>query len=125
MLAAAACGVLVATAGCGGAEQAPQGPRMVAHRCASASGIATDLTRGPDWAVDVPGDGWTDRQGCLVRLDVIGQYRGPGHCGWEAATIISTGLPVGARASDARRSAIFVRDPTNVFGDAANARSFT
>ncbi len=58
---------------------------------------ATTLTESPNGAGKVPDDGWTGIDGCLVRFDVIGQRHGPDHCGWQAATLISPGVPVGTR----------------------------
>ncbi len=122
------CGVLFVLGGCGGVarEQPVPAPvqRVEARRCVSQPSTPASLTESPDWAGKVPDDGWTDPDGCLVRLDVIGQRQGPAHCGWQAATVISTGVPVATRWGDVQSSTTYVRDPDNVFGDTVTSRGF-
>lgn len=94
------------------------------HRCASAAGTITDLTTPPRLAGRVPTDGWTTRSGCPVRLDVLTQFQGAGHCGWESASTISTAATLGHRANRSRERRYYVRDPLNVYRDEATSRAF-
>ena len=64
--------------------------------CPSEPGSATDL------ASELAGAWlhndfvrWFDESGCEVRVDVIRQLEGPTHCGWESATFITIGTPIG------------------------------
>ena len=59
-----------------------------------------------------------------MRIDVLADRPGPAHCGFEAARVIITGIPIGARYTDETSSATYVRDPGNVFRDAATASAF-
>ncbi len=92
-------------------------------RCDAPEGSVVDVAHEPDWR---QGDDrfWATSDGCLVRIDVIADFPGPAHCGWQSARVIVTGIPVGARYSDDRNSATYVRDPGDVFGDASTAAGF-
>lgn len=87
--------------------------------CPSDPGSTTDLRAEPPMYVR-PGlpewERWTDEAGCEIRLDVISMVAGPDHCGWETATFISTGTPIGAPkprvAGDETRT--FIWDPEQV-----------
>jgi hypothetical protein len=59
-----------------------------------------------------------------VRRDVLVTYQGPDHCGWETAQFLSVGIPLGSRGDRPETSVRYVRDPGNVFNDAATARGF-
>jgi hypothetical protein len=59
-----------------------------------------------------------------VRIDVLADRPGPAHCDYQAARVIITGIPIGARYSNEGNAATYVRDPTNAFGDAATASAF-
>ena len=59
-----------------------------------------------------------------MRIDVLADRPGPAHCGFDAARVIIAGIPIGARYTDETTSATYVRDPGNVFGDAATATAF-
>jgi hypothetical protein len=86
-------------------------------------GAATDVASEPNWRQYAEYRSWTTADGCLVRIDVLGDRPGPAHCGFEAARVIITGIPIGARYAD-EGSATYVRDPGNVFGDPATASAF-
>ena len=54
--------------------------------------------------------------GCLVRIDVIADRRGPDHCEYQSAQVIVTGSPLGARYTNDGDDIEYVRDPNDVFG---------
>lgn len=65
--------------------------------CDAQPGSIVDLDAEPaTWLMYTDYHRWTDADGCEVRVDVIGQYQGPEHCGWEAATFIDVGTPLGS-----------------------------
>lgn len=66
----------------------------------------------------------TANGGCPVRIDVLADRPGPAHCGYQAARVIITGIPVGVRYTDDSNAADYVRDPDNVFDDPAIASAF-
>ncbi len=93
--------------------------------CAARAGAVTDIASEPNWRQYADYRPWTTADGgCLVRIDVLAERPGPAHCGWQAARVITTGLPIGARYTDERNDANYVRDPGNVFGDPATASAF-
>ena len=115
-------------AGCSLA-QAPSTPggqpaAVVPVVCAAPAGAVTDVATEPAWRQYADYRTWSMANGCIIRIDVIGDRPGPEHCGWEAARVIVTGIPVGARATDDRSDANYVRDPHNVFGDQVTASAF-
>jgi hypothetical protein len=108
--------LLVLTAGaCGGVrpERVDDGSP---ERCAGADGSPIDVAHEPEWRFRQYHD-WADRDGCLVRIDVITDRPGPDHCGWEAARVIATGMPIGARFTTDADAIEYVRDPDGVFDD--------
>lgn len=86
-------------------------------------GAATDVASEPNWRQYADYRSWTTADGCLVRIDVLADRPGPAHCGFQAARVITTGIPIGAHYTDVS-SATYVRDPANVFGDAVTASGF-
>jgi hypothetical protein len=87
-------------------------------------GAATDVASEPNWRQYDDYRSWTTADGCLVRIDVLADRPGPAHCGFQAARVIITGLPIGARYTNESTSATYVRDPANVFLDPATASAF-
>ncbi len=83
-----------------------------------------DVANEPDWRELAEYRDWTTTDGCLIRIDVLGDRPGAEHCGFESARAIVTGEPVGARYTDANDDAEYIRDPENVFGDADTAAAF-
>lgn len=87
-----------------------------------AAGSITDLSREPSYASkDL--QRWTTEDGCPVRLDVLMTRTGPAHCGWQAATDILMGVPLGASHSHGPHR-IYVRDPQGVLNDPAITSAF-
>jgi len=84
----------------------------------------TDVATEPDWRGFGEYREWTTADGCLLRIDVLGDRPGPAHCGFESARVIVTGSPVGARYTDASDAAEYIRDPDDVFGDPVIAAAF-
>lgn len=113
--------------GCGGGsdlqEQPAADPRT--YRCASPPGSLTDLAAEPkDWRSVGSGRFWTTANGCLLRMDVVADYDGPDHCGWESARFLVVGQPPGTvfrlsrpdmKVPRAQRAYTYVRDPQGVF----------
>ncbi len=92
----------------------PTGP---VHRCEGPSGSVTDVdTEPPLWRGAAVYRDWTTTEGCLLRIDVVGDRPGPAHCGWQDARVIVTGSPVGAFHTGPGNEQTFVRDPQGVFG---------
>ena len=131
MIAKTALALLIAIAGCGGplppAPESPPGsagatePRV----CAGREGSVVDIATEPQWReFSDYRDWWTADGGCLIRIDVIADRPGPEHCGFDAARVIITGIPVGNRYTNSRDAAEFVRDPNNVQGDANTSAGF-
>jgi len=103
---------------------APVTDTPAAHECDGASGSDIDVVREPNWrryAAYLP---WTDRDGCLVRIDVLAERPGPEHCGWERARVLIMGQPLGSRYSGPANDVEFVRDPDGVFDLSALTAGF-
>lgn len=118
------------TAGCdAGPSPPPAPPASLADAgdyrlCDALAGAITDVASEPSWRQYGDYRPWTTADGCLVRIDVLADRSGPEHCGWQSARVIITGIPIGARYTDDRNDAEYVRDPDNVFGDLATASAF-
>lgn len=92
--------------------------------CDAPDGSVNDVATEPDWRGFGEYREWTTADGCLLRIDVLGDRPGPEHCGFETARVIVTGIPVGERYTDASDDAEYIRDPENVFGDSDIAAAF-
>lgn len=93
-----------------------------ARRCHGSPGSPTDVANEPAWRVAT--SIWRTEEGCLVRVDVISDFQGPTHCGWESAHVIVTGRPVGALYTSPQDGDWYVRDPEGVFRDPALVEGF-
>jgi hypothetical protein len=60
-----------------------------------------------------PGHPWK-RNGIEVPASEIVAAAGPAHCGWESATFLNIGWPLGTRPQTAAGSRQFIRDPNHV-----------
>lgn len=101
------------------------GPTAVGVReCDAPDGSVNDVASEPDWRQFAEYREWTTADGCLLRIDVLADRPGPEHCGFEAARVIITGIPVGARYADESNGAEYIRDPEDVFGDPDTAAAF-
>lgn len=83
--------------------------------CSAEEHSALHVEGEPDWRPYGEYTPWTDVNGCLVRIDVLAERRGPDHCGWEDSRVIITGDPFGTRYTDASTSVEYVRDPNGVY----------
>jgi hypothetical protein len=92
--------------------------------CDAPEGSVNDVATEPDWRGFGEYREWTTEDGCLIRIDILGDRPGPEHCGFESARVIVTGIPVGTRYTDASDDAEYIRDPENVFGDQDIADAF-
>lgn len=70
-----------------------------------------DVAGEPPWRQFADYLPWTDRDGCLVRVDVLAERPGPDHCGWENTRVLISGLPLGVPYTGTADSIEFVRDP--------------
>lgn len=82
---------------------------------------AFDDDMGSSWLLYGDYLRWSDAGGCEVRVDVISQIMGPEHCGWESATFVTIGTPIGARHSTPEAPAdgarTYIWDPEGVVAD--------
>jgi hypothetical protein len=103
--------------------RAPQPGNIASDEECGAPGSISDLSLEPRYTEAQRLERWTTSQGCDVRLDVLMTRRGPEHCGWQRATDILMGDPLGASHMQGP-ARVYVRDPDNVMGDPAVARAF-
>lgn len=73
-------------------------------------GTVADIFRSPD---PYPGKAWT-RGGVEVPPTEIVAAAGPEHCGWQSATFLTLGWPLGTRPQTAAGARQYVRDPRRV-----------
>ena len=62
-----------------------------------------------------PGYEWT-RNGKSVRYEELGASAGPSHCGWQSATILTIGWPLGTVSASAAQARFYIRDPKGIMG---------
>src|SRR5437667_379035 len=114
--------LVLTVGGCTGTPRAPSTPTQPSAALFPVTcGVATDVAGEPDWRRYADYRPWTTADGCLVRIDVLAGRAGPAHCGFEAARVITTGVPIGARYTDESNAVEHGRGPGNVFGDGATA----
>jgi hypothetical protein len=117
----------VAAAGCADTDLRATAANRLAHAsmpCGTPGSITDLALEPPVWRRYATRPYWT-AHGCRVRIDVASAFRGPDHCGFQAATVIVLGDPPGVGSFRRRGSErLYVRDPRNVFGDAATAADF-
>ena len=89
--------------------------------------VATDCV-GDDLDLAYEPRGWRQpenvlwyRNGCVVRIDVITDRRGPEHCGWSSARVIVVGSPLGTPFTNTNDDVEYIRDPAFVLGDGIGA----
>lgn len=92
--------------------------------CSDDPGGQLDVANEPDWRRYANYTPWTDREGCLLRIDVLAERRGPDHCGWAEARVLIAGDPLGSRYTSDTDSVEYVRDPNGVFGVAEFSEGF-
>ncbi len=63
-----------------------------------------------DATPDYPGYPWT-RDGHQVKPEEMGTSAGPAHCGWQSATFLGIGWPVGTLSASAAQLRQYIRDP--------------
>jgi hypothetical protein len=68
-----------------------------------------------------PGYTWT-RDGHPVKPEELGTSAGPAHCGWQSATFLSIGWPVGTLSTSSAQVRQYIRDPRGVVGTALHDR---
>src|SRR2546428_3510553 len=67
-----------------------------------------------------PGYAW-ERNGQKVPPSEIVAAAGPDHCGWQSATFLTIGWPLGTRSETADNARQYVRDPSGVVSQALHA----
>ena len=61
-----------------------------------------------------PGYQWS-RDG-RAATDEVTSISGSSHCGWQSATLLFVGWPLGTRATSSAQTRMYVRDPDRVYG---------
>jgi hypothetical protein len=92
--------------------------------CSDGSGGRLDVANEPDGRRYAEYLQWTDRDGCLLRIDVLAERNGPDHCGWATARVLIAGDPIGTRYTSGADTVEYVSDPSGVFGVAQLSEGF-
>ncbi|HEY8732005.1 MAG TPA: hypothetical protein VIN69_08505 [Candidatus Limnocylindria bacterium] len=71
--------------------------------------VATAFDPAPAY----PGYGWT-RSGRPVGPEELVTAAGPDHCGWQSATFLTIGWPLGTSATTFAQARLYIRDPLGV-----------
>ena len=61
-----------------------------------------------------PGRPWTRADGTVVPPTEVSAFDGPSHCGWDMATYLNLGWPLGTLARSVTESHTYIRDPEGV-----------
>jgi hypothetical protein len=69
--------------------------------------VGSYFDRPPAW----PGKSWT-QAGRAVDAAVLEASAGPSHCGWDSATFLNIGWPLGTRSTSAAQDRLYIRDPS-------------
>jgi hypothetical protein len=85
-------------------------------------GPQNDLSKEPNYPVNYI-HRWTTKDDCDVRLDVLMTRQGEGACGGSRVADILMGTPLG-RPHDESAARIYIKDPTNVFGDDVTSEAY-
>jgi hypothetical protein len=63
-----------------------------------------------------PGYGWSrDGHGAVDNAE-LATFGGPAHCGWQSATMMFIGWPIGTNAATFAQARYYLRDPQGVIG---------
>jgi hypothetical protein len=84
--------------------------------CDASEGSSIDVKHEPAWRLHGDYRPWTDQDGCLLRIDVLAERSGAAHCGWEQASVMMAGRPLGSRYTTPEDAVEYVKDPNGVFG---------
>lgn len=68
-----------------------------------------------DDPIGYPGYSWS-RDGRRVGPEEVNTIAGPGHCGWQSATMLFIGWPLGTVSTTAAQARQYIRDPRGVLG---------
>src|SRR5687767_8584072 len=63
------------------------------HTCSADAGSLIDVASEPPFRAHAQYESWTDRDGCLVRIDVLFERPGPAHCNQQDTRVIGMGIP--------------------------------
>jgi hypothetical protein len=70
----------------------------------------------PPIAAPLPGRRWTFNDQAMASA-VINLHAGPAHCGWETATFLGMGWPLGRVAHTSNEAREYIRDPDGLFAE--------
>jgi hypothetical protein len=93
----------------GRTPRSPSGAYLLTRFVVRNSGLGAVFDATPPY----PGYAWT-RDGRSVKPEEFGTIAGPGHCGWQSATLLSIGWPVGTLSTSATQARQYIRDPNGV-----------
>ena len=93
----------------GRTPRSPSGAYLLTRFVVRNSGLGAVFDATPPY----PGYAWT-RDGRSVKPEEFGTIAGPGHCGWQSATFLSIGWPVGTLSTSAAQARQYIRDPNGV-----------
>jgi hypothetical protein len=110
------------------ADAGPSEPSSAAtakpHACSAPINSPLDVASEPPFRIQAAYEKWTDKQGCLVRIDVLFERPGPARCNFQETRVIGVGTPFGARYASAADSQQYVRDPNGVYKNPALVAGF-
>jgi hypothetical protein len=98
---------LLLTSACGSAAE---------QCCPPGTTVAAAFASPPQY----PGYAW-ERNGHEVPPAEIVAAAGPDHCGWQSATFLTIGWPLGTRPETAENARQYIRDPNGVVSQALHA----
>jgi hypothetical protein len=91
------------------ASCAPQGPGL--NTASNRPGpVVGTLGAVFDMTPAYPGYPWT-RDGHPVKPEELSTSAGPSHCGWQSATFLGIGWPVGTLSTSSAQARQYIRDP--------------
>lgn len=93
----------------GRAPRTPSGAYLLTRFVVMSAGLGAVFDATPPY----PGYAWT-REGRSVKPEEFGTIAGPGHCGWQSATFLSIGWPVGTLSTSSAQARQYIRDPNGV-----------
>ena len=94
---------LLVLAGCGSAAGLGEGGGL------PGTTVATNFASPPQY----PGHAW-QRNGHEVPPSEVVAAAGPEHCGWQSATFLTIGWPLGTQPETAEHARQYIRDPNGV-----------
>lgn len=94
------------------------------HACSADAGSPLDVASEPPYRKHALYEAWTDKAGCLVRIDVLFERPGPAHCNQQETRVLGMGMPFGARTTGPDDTQLYVRDPNGLYRNPALVAGF-